>query len=102
MKVTSAIAFFSLLASGQATGSVYLNSHPVIFDIHSNSDRFSTGDPRNTTPARVDRLTSVTSTRARASAGLTSLLVLSPSMVASPSLVSLAAMDLVLALASVV
>lgn len=101
MKVTSAIAFFSLLASGQATGTVCLNSYLVVFDIHPNLSAYSTGAPRNTTPARVDRLTSVMTTRARASAGLTSLLAPSPSMAASPSLVSLAAMALVLALASV-
>lgn len=101
MKVTSAIAFFSLLASGQATGAVGLNSCLSIFDRYPNANYLSTGALTDTIPVREDRLTSVTPIRSRASAGLTSLLALSPSMVAFPSLVSLVAMASVLALASV-
>jgi hypothetical protein len=102
MKITSAVAFFSLLASGQATGAVCLNSYSVPLVHILTRITFSTGAPTNSTPARVDRLTSVMTTRTRVSAGLTSLLALSPTMVASPSLVSLAAMASVPALASVV
>ena len=101
MKVTSAIAFFSLLASGQATGAVCLNPYHVAVGIHPDSNTSSSGAPTNSTPARVDRLTSVMTTRARVSAGLTSRLALSPTMVASPSLVSLVAMASVPASASV-
>lgn len=73
----------------------------VVSDIHPNSKFFSPGAPRNATLARVDRLTSVTTPSKRASAGLISLLALSPAMVAFPFRVSLAAMASVLALASV-
>jgi hypothetical protein len=98
MKVSSAIAFFSLVASGQATVSLdMILSRSNILTLIS----LSTGALRSATPAREGRPTSVTITRKRVSAGLISLLVLSQAMAASTSPVSHVAMDLAPALASV-
>lgn len=100
MKVASAITFFSLLASSQATGSVRLSMIPPKIKLLTPLF-YSTGALRSVTRTLEDRQTSVTITSKRASAGLISLLARSQATAASPSPVSPAAMALDLALASV-